>query len=143
MLSPLMVIQYPLIAVYPAAIYSATSPDGGEITRQRLSGPLHRNRTAPPSLWPGFEFTEVSLALYAVIARTGATRPLQKVLSLAQRVSLRGHGAPTCAASAFSRHTGMYLMNVYLVFKLLFPGWAGGKGNFIPSLDNGHFFRNL
>lgn len=98
MLSPLMVIQYPLIAVYPAAIYSATSPDGGEITRQRLSGPLHRNRTAPPSLWPGFEFTEVSLALYAVIARTGAIRPLQEVLSLARippgswRANLCGFG---------------------------------------------------
>ena len=46
----------------------------------------------------GPRVTEVSLALYAVIARTGATRPLQEVLSLARipprswRTSLCGFG---------------------------------------------------
>ena len=83
----------------------------------------------------GPRVTEVSLALYAVIARTGAICPFQEVLSLA-RNSLRGLGAPTCAASAFGLHTGMYLMNVYSIFEVLgedafiLPGgsrWEGLK----------------
>jgi len=73
----------------------------------------------------GPRITEVSLTLYAVIAWAGAIRPLQVVLSLA-RNSLRGLGAPTCAASAFGLHTGMYLVNVYSVFKVLGGDVAGG-----------------
>ena len=39
---------------------------------------------------------------------------------------LRGLGAPACAASAFGLHTGMYLMNVCSVFKVLRGDVAGG-----------------
>ena len=66
----------------------------------------------------GPRITEVSLTLYVVIARTGAIRPLQEVVSLA-RSFLRGRGAPAFAASAFGLHTGMYLMSVYSVFTVL------------------------
>ena len=42
-------------------------------------------------------------------------------------VSLQGPGAPACVASAFGLHTGMYLVNVYSVFKVLGGDVAGGS----------------
>ena len=45
--------------------------------------------------------------------------------------SLRGLDAPTCAASAFGLHTGMYLVNVYSVFKVL-----GGDVGFCWVLES-------
>ena len=97
--------------------------------------PLHRNLTSPPSSWPGRELRKYHWPCTL-------SSPGREQSALCRRFyrspgSLRGPGAPACVASAFGRHTGMYLMNVYSIFKLL-PGRAGGGSLTVP-----HFTKDI
>ena len=116
------------------AIYSATPPMAG-----KSSGGGLRDRSIgiqPPRLHHGRAASYGSIINPVMLSSPGREQSVLCRRFYRSPGSLRGLGAPTCAASAFGLHTGMYLMSVYSVFKVLGGRFALPDGLFLTQQKN-------
>ena len=74
-------------------------PESRESIRRRCAAPLHRNRTSPPSLWPGRELQKYHCPQHLSSPPPGAARLLSCKL---YRSPVWDRGALTKAAQGFS-----------------------------------------
>ena len=109
-------------------------PESRESIRRRCAAPLHRNRTSPPSLWPGRELRKYHCPQHLSSPPPGAARLLscklyrslisEVVAHSRKRLRVQPIALGTCLDIQFSRFNAL-------------------RSTSADSPFNGHFLRNF